>query len=357
MCSNLLGGQDHWSEDPDYVLGILNVAWFAHGTDDSRDRRHPIARSPLSLVLEAMKEDTKQKISSEEKSEETAVENFGDLETSKKTEISTLLEQLERKMKRTGELKVEIVDLQRSLAGKGDALAEVGSGSALMVSYGHQLDGLHHFNHLYMVNMVAVIIMYLYRFHIISLHFFLSLLVWLTVNTSSCHGVSLPQDRKMLEELKKSCASKATAWDARTAQRNKELVALQELEKSEKSENESFAEVLDPLGLFLTVVFMRLGAVLKETIKMLDSDKSLDLFRGRGSFIQTSADEDARREHARKLLLQVWMVLRKSFESEGERGAAKGGAQLPGLGIGREAGGFQEDLGEDRQQLGWKGVI
>lgn len=39
------------------------------------------------------------------------------------------------------------------------------------------------------------------------------------------------------------------------------------------------------------VVSVRFGGILQETVKILDSDKSLDLFRG-SSFIQTSADED-----------------------------------------------------------------
>lgn len=74
---SLLSGETA-KTDPDYVMGILN----------------------------AMKDDTTEKITSDSKTEENAVENFGDLEASKKTEISTLLEQLERKMKRMGELKV-----------------------------------------------------------------------------------------------------------------------------------------------------------------------------------------------------------------------------------------------------------
>ena len=96
--------------------------------------------------LEAMKADTKEKISSDAKGEESAVENFGDLETSKKTEISTLLEQLERKMKRRGELKVEIVDLQRSLAGAGDSLAEVVV-SVFLVTLSKVVDGCQHISY------------------------------------------------------------------------------------------------------------------------------------------------------------------------------------------------------------------
>lgn len=167
---SLLSGETA-KTDPDYVMGILN----------------------------AMKDDTTEKISSDSKTEENAVENFGDLEASKKTEISTLLEQLERKMKRMGELKVEIVDMERSLAGQDQSLVE---------------------------------------------------------------------DRAMLAELKSSWDAKAASHAQRTEQRRKELLALQ------------------------------------DTIKLLDSDESLDLFRGRASsLLQTS--KDARTDEVKKLLSKV----------------------------------------------------
>lgn len=166
---SLLSGETA-KQDPDYVMGILN----------------------------AMKDDTKQKITSDSQMEDKAIENYGELEASKKTEISTLLEQLERKMKRIGELKVEIVDMQRSLTGAGESLAE---------------------------------------------------------------------DRAMLAELKATWASKDTAHQQRLEQRQKELLALQ------------------------------------DTIKILDSDKSLDLFRGRASFLQTS--KDVRKDEVKKLLSKV----------------------------------------------------
>ena len=95
----------------------------------------------------------------------------------------------------------------------------------------------------------------------------------------------------MLEELKKSCAAKATAWDARREQRNKELVALQDLQVSFRRGPWPSWPVSHPGGHVNVVVSVRFGGILQETIKILDSDKSLDLFRG-SSFIQTSADED-----------------------------------------------------------------
>lgn len=166
---SLLSGETA-KTDPDYVMGILN----------------------------AMKDDTTEKITSDSKTEENAVENFGDLEASKKTEISTLLEQLERKMKRMGELKVEIVDMERSLAGQDQSLVE---------------------------------------------------------------------DRAMLAELKSSWDAKSALHAQRTEQRRKELLALQ------------------------------------DAIKLLDSDKSLDLFRGRASsLLQTSKD---RTDEVKKLLSKV----------------------------------------------------
>jgi len=166
---SLLSGETA-KTDPDYVMGILN----------------------------AMRDDTTEKITSDSKTEENAVENFGDLEASKKTEISTLLEQLERKMKRMGELKVEIVDMERSLAGQDQSLVE---------------------------------------------------------------------DRAMLAELKISWDAKSARHAQRNEQRRKELLALQ------------------------------------DTIKLLDSDKSLDLFRGRASsLLQTSKD---RKDEVKKLLSKV----------------------------------------------------
>lgn len=166
---SLLSGETA-KTDPDYVMGILN----------------------------AMKDDTTEKITSDSKTEENAVENFGDLEASKKTEISTLLEQLERKMKRMGELKVEIMDMERSLAGQDQSLVE---------------------------------------------------------------------DRAMLAELKSSWDAKSGLHAQRTEQRRKELLALQ------------------------------------DAIKLLDSDKSLDLFRGRASsLLQTSKD---RTDEVKKLLSKV----------------------------------------------------
>lgn len=169
---SLLSGETA-KTDPDYVMGILN----------------------------AMKDDTTEKITSDSKTEENAVENFGDLEASKKTEISTLLEQLERKMKRMGELKVEIVDMERSLAGQDQSLVE---------------------------------------------------------------------DRAMLAELKSSWDAKSGLHAQRTEQRRKELLALQ------------------------------------DAINLLDSDKSLELFRGRASstssLLQTSKD---RTDEVKKLLSKV----------------------------------------------------
>ncbi|CAJ1387318.1 unnamed protein product [Effrenium voratum] len=156
--------------DPDYVMGILS----------------------------GMKEDTTEKISAASKVEADAVENFGELEASKKTEISSLLEQLERKMRRVGELKVEIVEMERSMAGAGQSLEE---------------------------------------------------------------------DKKMLAELKHSCAEKASAWEGRQKARSTELLALQ------------------------------------ETVKILDTDESHDLFRGRSaSLIQVAANKDSLRERVLTLL-------------------------------------------------------
>lgn len=101
-------------------------------------------------------------------------------------------------MKRMGELKVEIVDMERSLAGQDQSLVE---------------------------------------------------------------------DRAMLAELKSSWDAKSALHAQRTEQRRKELLALQ------------------------------------DAIKLLDSDKSLDLFRGRASsLLQTSKD---RTDEVKKLLSKV----------------------------------------------------
>ncbi|CAE7255500.1 CRY2 [Symbiodinium natans] len=161
--------------DPSYVLGILG----------------------------GMADDTKEEIVSDDKSEDAAVHTFEDLEGSKKVEISTLLEQFERKMKRIGELKVEVVNLKKSMEGAGQSLAD---------------------------------------------------------------------DKKMLAELKSSCDAKAAAWEERQETRSKELIALQ------------------------------------ETVKILDSDESLDLFRSKAaSLLQLAKKGDAKdkKDQALELVLKA----------------------------------------------------
>eukprot|EP00440_Ansanella_granifera_P042826 gb/GFBE01046429.1/.p2 GENE.gb/GFBE01046429.1/~~gb/GFBE01046429.1/.p2 ORF type:complete len:675 (-),score=292.59 gb/GFBE01046429.1/:25-2049(-) len=145
-------------------------------------------------MLAGMKDEATESIHEDEEHEDKAEVNFHEVEDSKKTSISTLLEQFERKMKRIGELKVEVVNMKHDMEGAGSSLAD---------------------------------------------------------------------DKKMLVDLKASCEEKAKAWDERKAARAEEQKALQ------------------------------------DTIKMLDSDESLDLFRGRGAaLIQVSANQEKAKAQA-----------------------------------------------------------
>ena len=75
-------------------------------------------------ILSGMADDTKEEIATDDKNEDTAIHTYDELEDSKKVEISTLLEQFERKMKRIGELKVEVVNMKKSMEGAGQSLAD-----------------------------------------------------------------------------------------------------------------------------------------------------------------------------------------------------------------------------------------
>ncbi|CAJ1453172.1 unnamed protein product [Effrenium voratum] len=157
---------NHGTADPGYVMGMLSE----------------------------IKDDTKEEIDTETKTEDNAVVNFQEVETAKTTEISSLLSMFERKMKTIGELKVEVVNLKREM---------------------------------------------------------------------SEQGTSVEDDKKMLAELQKSCAEKAKDGEQRKAARAEEQLALQ------------------------------------DTIKMLMSDNSLDLFRSRSpAFLQLSSQQKAKQAAA-----------------------------------------------------------
>jgi len=170
-----------------------------HMTSDAKQRVSAFlankgTESPDMVVgmLSVIKDDTNKEIKVETDTEEKAVDNFHEVETAKKTEISTLLNTFERKMKTIGEKQVEVVNLKRELADQGDSIAD---------------------------------------------------------------------DKKMLAELKKSCTKKASEWEERKVQRQEEQIALQ------------------------------------DTIKMLNSDESLDLFRKRStSLLQLGSHQDKVRE-------------------------------------------------------------
>ena len=75
-------------------------------------------------MLAGIKDETLEEIQTENNTEEEAVETFTGVKKSKKVEISTLLNQFERKMKRIGELKVEVVNLERQLAEQSGSLED-----------------------------------------------------------------------------------------------------------------------------------------------------------------------------------------------------------------------------------------
>ena len=75
-------------------------------------------------MLSGIKDETKAEIKTETKTEEESEESFTGVKKSKTVEISTLLNQFERKMKRIGELKVEVVNLERQLSEQGNSLED-----------------------------------------------------------------------------------------------------------------------------------------------------------------------------------------------------------------------------------------
>jgi len=145
-------------------------------------------------MLSEIKDNTIDEIKVENETEDTAVVNFGEVKTAKKTEISTLLNTFERKMKAIGEMKLEVVNMKHELGEIGDSIVD---------------------------------------------------------------------DKKMLAELKKSCAQKAADWEVRKAARAEELLTL------------------------------------KDTINILGDDKSLDLFRARSAaLIQVATNREKARHEA-----------------------------------------------------------
>ena len=75
-------------------------------------------------MLTGIKDETNEEIKTETKVEDEAEDTYTGVKKSKKVEISTLLNQFERKMKRIGELKVEVVNLERQLAEQGSSLED-----------------------------------------------------------------------------------------------------------------------------------------------------------------------------------------------------------------------------------------
>jgi len=145
-------------------------------------------------TLASMEDDTKAEMARETAEEEKSKATFAQVEESKHTEISAVLEQLERKMKLIGELKVEVVNMKHDMEDTGSSLAD---------------------------------------------------------------------SQHMLADLQKTCSAKAKAWEERKAVRAEEDTALQ------------------------------------DTINMLSSDESLDMFRNRGaSLIQLDGKKEQDRSKA-----------------------------------------------------------
>ncbi|CAE7445466.1 unnamed protein product [Symbiodinium sp. CCMP2592] len=149
-------------------------------------------------MLSEIKDTAVEDIKAENETEDTSVEAYGEVKTAKKTEISSLLNQFERKMKNIGEMKLEVVNMKHELGEMGE---------------------------------------------------------------------SIEDDKKMLAELKKSCSKKASDWEARKAARAEEQLAL------------------------------------KDTIKILNDDTSLDLFRSRSAaLIQLASSREKSRHDALSLI-------------------------------------------------------
>eukprot|EP00933_Yihiella_yeosuensis_P045397 TRINITY_DN40762_c0_g1_i1.p1 TRINITY_DN40762_c0_g1~~TRINITY_DN40762_c0_g1_i1.p1 ORF type:complete len:692 (+),score=232.11 TRINITY_DN40762_c0_g1_i1:89-2164(+) len=132
------------------------------------------APDAVTWMLKDVKTESEEEIVEETSEEKTDVKHFTGVKDSKNQEISVVLNTMERKMTRIGDLKVQIVNMKRDM---------------------------------------------------------------------SDSGASLVENKKMLSQLKTSCAEKSTQWDERQNIRNQELIAL------------------------------------RETISMLNSDESLDLFK------------------------------------------------------------------------------
>eukprot|EP00441_Pelagodinium_beii_P037384 CAMPEP_0197649250 /NCGR_PEP_ID=MMETSP1338-20131121/28240_1 /TAXON_ID=43686 ORGANISM="Pelagodinium beii, Strain RCC1491" /NCGR_SAMPLE_ID=MMETSP1338 /ASSEMBLY_ACC=CAM_ASM_000754 /LENGTH=681 /DNA_ID=CAMNT_0043223393 /DNA_START=75 /DNA_END=2117 /DNA_ORIENTATION=+ len=145
-------------------------------------------------TLSEIGEETEAEVVAETKEEVTSEHTFEEVETSKKTEISSLLSTVQRKMESIGKLKVDVVNMERDLENSGESLAD---------------------------------------------------------------------NKKMLADLTKNCAEKAGDWEERKKARAAESLALQ------------------------------------DTIKMLNSDESLDMFRNRApSLIQVAANREQVRSRA-----------------------------------------------------------
>jgi len=149
-------------------------------------------------IMSEMTEDTKHEVEAETEEEVNSEHSFEDVESSKHTEISSLLATLQRKMQTIGKLKVDVVNMERDLENSGESLAD---------------------------------------------------------------------NKKMLADLTKNCETKAADWEERKKARAAESAALQ------------------------------------DTIKMLSSDESLDMFRKRGaSLIQVGANHEQARSKALELV-------------------------------------------------------
>ncbi|CAE7242821.1 unnamed protein product, partial [Symbiodinium sp. CCMP2456] len=75
-------------------------------------------------MLSEIKDTAVEDIKAENETEDTSVEAYGEVKTAKKTEISSLLNQFERKMKNIGEMKLEVVNMKHELGEMGESIED-----------------------------------------------------------------------------------------------------------------------------------------------------------------------------------------------------------------------------------------
>eukprot|EP00933_Yihiella_yeosuensis_P078477 TRINITY_DN899_c0_g1_i5.p1 TRINITY_DN899_c0_g1~~TRINITY_DN899_c0_g1_i5.p1 ORF type:complete len:697 (-),score=247.18 TRINITY_DN899_c0_g1_i5:89-2179(-) len=96
------------------------VTAFLQGRGDAQ----PGDSADVKIYIEDVEHEAEDHIVKEDQEENEETVDYGHVKTSKKSEIALLLDQMERKMKAIGDLKVEVVNMEHDMAGDADTLEE-----------------------------------------------------------------------------------------------------------------------------------------------------------------------------------------------------------------------------------------